>query len=213
MCYEEQKAALDKAKTYFSQMRFQAPPNDDMKKKGQVHNFGIKPFQTGSLITISANIELYLMLKEEFQVPYLLTHYTSQDELERKFSEIRGLGGGFCLHPTAKQYKERLNQSVKLQILADETFDILQMQERLKAKRSHENDAQFTVTKEELPEPNFNDLEIKGIQDVASKVMSRFPNVGGNFGTDLKQMYNIFNYVHPKDGILDKNNLLTGMCE
>ena len=192
-------------------MRFQPPPTEDMKKQGKVHGFGIKPFQTGALITISAMVQLQSMLKEEFQIPYLLTYFLTQDELERKFSEIRGLGTQFCLHPSAYEYEKRLNTSVKLQILQDETFDIFAMQERLKAKRSQNTDAQFSVTIQKLPECNFNDLELKGIQDVASKVMSRYSNTGSEFQEDMKQMYNLFQFVHPKDGVLDKKNLLTGM--
>ena len=66
------------------------------------------------------------------------------------------------------------------------------------------------MTIEQLPEPNFNDLELNGIQDVASKVMSRY-SAGSEFATDMKTMYNFFQFVHPKDDLLDKNNLLTGM--
>ena len=64
---------------------------------------------------------------------------------------------------------------------------------------------------DQLPEQNFDELEINGIQALATKVMSRFTTLGTEFGSDMTKMYRIFNYVHPKDGLLDKNNLLTGM--
>ena len=210
MYENEQFEALEKAKSYFAKMRFQAPPTDEMKKEGKVHKFGIKPFQTGALITISAMKQLHMLLKEEFQIPTLMTYYLSQDELERKFGEIRRLGSQFNSHPSALEYEQRLCQSVTLQLLEDETFDIFALQQRLKAKRIQNNDAQFSVTIEQLPEPNFNDLELKGIQDVASKVMSRY-SVGSEFATDMKTMYNFFQFVHPKDDVQDKTNLLTGM--
>ena len=53
--------------------------------------------------------------------------FPPKDYLERKYSEIRGLGGGFCLHPTQLQFRQRLGQSMKLQVLKDESFDLLSL--------------------------------------------------------------------------------------
>ena len=85
------------------------------------------------------------MLKEHFQIPTLLTSYTSQDELERLFSVLRcERGGGSCMHPSALQYHQRLGQTVILLFLQNETFDIFAMQERLKAKRNTDDDVEFS---------------------------------------------------------------------
>ena len=134
MFTEEQFNALDKAASLMGGMRFQPPPTEDMIENGKVHKFGIKHFQNGFLITIAAVKQMHLDLKNNFGIPTLLTYYLSQDELERKFSEIRELGGGSNMHPSPLEYHQRLCQLVLLQLMEDETFDILAMQERLKAK-------------------------------------------------------------------------------
>ena len=212
MFTEEQFSALDKAMSLMAEMRFQPPPTEDMVKEGKVHSFGIKHFQRGFLITISAVKMFHLELKNNFGIPNLLVYYLSQDELERKFSEIRGLGGGWNLHPSALEYHQRLFQSVLLQLLEDETFDILALQERLKAKRT-ENDVELSISMDELPQANYSYLESEGIGEISSKVTSLFQNLGTDIdlSTDVKQMYNIFNVVTLQDGILKQRNLLQGM--
>ena len=90
---------LKKAKYMIGNMRFLA--------RDQA-NFCVKPFQTGLLNTINAVIMVHEDLKNNFNEPYLLTGSLNQDELERTFGEIRGLGGGFCLHPKSLQFLQRL---------------------------------------------------------------------------------------------------------
>ena len=134
MFTDEQFSALDKAKTLMEGMRFQPPPTEDMIEKGKVHKFGFKPFQNGFLVTLEAVQQFQVFLKNHFGIPTLLAYYLSQDELERVFSEVRGLGGGFNLHPSPLEYHQRLLQYILLLLLKDDTFNIMALQERLKAK-------------------------------------------------------------------------------
>ena len=101
MFYDQQIEALDKARQYVREMRFRAP---------KLNSFGIKVWQTGFLITIEAIIQIHLFLKNQFDEPYLLPYFCSQDELEQFFSKIRGLGGGFNLHPSPLEFYQRLGQ-------------------------------------------------------------------------------------------------------
>ena len=99
MFHDKKMEVLKKAKYMIGNMRFLA--------RDQA-NFCVKPFQTGLLNTINAVIMLHEDLKNNFNEPYLLTGSLNQDELERTFGEIRGLGGGFCLHPKGLQFLQRL---------------------------------------------------------------------------------------------------------
>ena len=113
MFHDQQAEALSVAYIFISKMRFKA--------RDQV-NFCIKPFQTGLLTTINAICMLHEDLKTLYNEPLLLLLHLSQDELERFFGQIRGLGGGFCLHPKALQFLQRLGQSVILILLKDKLF-------------------------------------------------------------------------------------------
>ena len=64
---------------------------------------------------------------------------------------------------------------------------------------------------DELPQADFRYLEAEGIGEVSSKVTSLFKNLGNDLDTDVKQMYHIFNQIHPKDDTLNQRNLLQGM--
>ena len=101
MYYDQQIEALNKARWYVSHMRFKA---------GKLKNFGIKVWQTGFLITIEAIIQIHLFMKNQFNEPYLLPYFCSQDELEQRFSVIRGLGDSHTLHPSPLQFYQRLGQ-------------------------------------------------------------------------------------------------------
>ena len=99
MFHDKKMEVLKKAKYMIGNMRFLA--------RDQA-NFCVKPFQTGLLNTINGVIMLHEDLKNNFNEPYLLTSSLNQDELERTFGEIRGLGGGFSLHPKGLQFLQRL---------------------------------------------------------------------------------------------------------
>ena len=116
--YDDQIKALEEAKVYFAEMRFKPRPKPN-KPPPKCKSFGFKPFQKGGLITISAVIHLHQDLRDLYGEPYLLTERTTQDHLERLFSTIRGLGGMFCLHPTALQFLQRIGQYWKIKLLKD----------------------------------------------------------------------------------------------
>ena len=127
--YQEQIDALEEAKVYFAQMRFKPRPKPN-KPPPKLKSFGIKPFQKGGLITMSAVTLLHKDLRDLHGEPFLQTERTTQDHLERLFSTFRGLGGMFCLHPTALQFLQRLGQYLKIKFLKDKhvsqrLFDIL----------------------------------------------------------------------------------------
>ena len=115
---QEQIEALNEATVYFAQMRFKPRPKPN-KPPPKLKSFGIKPFQKGGLISISAIIQLHKDLSDNHGEPFLQTERTTQDHLERLFSTIRGLGGMFCLHPTALQFLQRLGQYFKIKLLKD----------------------------------------------------------------------------------------------
>ena len=103
MFYDQQMAALNEARHYFKKMRFKAKT---------LKSFGIKVWQIGFLITIEALIHIHLDLKNLCDEPFILPYFLSQDELEQFFSLIRGLGGGFNLHPSALEFYQRLGQVI-----------------------------------------------------------------------------------------------------
>ena len=210
MFKEEQIEALEEAKTYLQEMRFKAPVRSKKKlEKGIENKFEMKIFQKGHLITINAIILLQGELDILFQVPILKTYLTTQDELERLFSIIRGLGS-HSQHPTPLQYLQRLCKHIKMKMLESDNFDLDITKKYLSSIKDEQNNADFSISVEDLPETDFDTLEIERIQEIASKITSTFENVEQGFLDDLKRMYMIFNHVHPKDGLQDKNNLLTG---
>ena len=98
---------------------------------------------------------------------------------------------------------------VLLAILKNETFWVI-FKHFVKAKRTEE-DVEFFISIDELPQMNFSYLEAEGINEVTSKVTILYKNLGTDFGTDVKQMYHMFNFIHPKDDTLKQRNLLQGM--
>ena len=119
--YEEQFEVLEKAVTYFAEMRFKPRPKPN-KPPPKCKSFGLKPFQKGGLIAIAAITQLHEDLKTCHGEPYLKTERTTQDHLERFFSTFRGLGGAFCLHPSALQFLQRLGQYWKILLLKGHVF-------------------------------------------------------------------------------------------
>ena len=80
----------------------------------------------------------------------------------------------------------------------------------VKAKRT-ENDVELSISMDELPQANYSYLESEGIGEISSKVTSLFQNLGTDLCTDVRQMYNMFDFIHPKDDTLNQRNLLQGM--
>ena len=209
MFKREQIEALKEAMTYLREMRFKAPVRSKKKlEKGITENkFEIKTFQKGHLITIMAVILLLDELQTIFNVPLLKTYLITQDELERLFSILRGLGS-YSQHPAALQLLQRIAKHIKMKMLACDTFDYELIKSYLITLKLDQNNADFSISFEDLQESDFEEHEMAQIQEVASN--STFDNVEPGFIHDLKRMYVIFNHVHPKDGIQAKNNLLTG---
>ena len=98
--YDEQIDALEKYKWYLKRLRF----------KGKGDKFVTIPFQKGAIISIEAIRMLHKFLEEVFGQPLLLTAWTTQDYLELTFGKIRGLGGGYNLHPSTLGYHQRTEQ-------------------------------------------------------------------------------------------------------
>ena len=204
MHLDEQVAALNAAKEYFTKMRYLC--------KGDDAKWAIKPFQHGFMITINATIMLQRDLAIRFGVAHILTGPLSQDELERKFGEIRGLGGGFCLHPSAKEYLERLSQSVKIDLLKDTSFNVLSRKDKIMELqcKQKEEDAYFDQC--DLPDPDISEMVAKALAEMAKDVTSKFKatDFGSDFKTDFQKMYALFNQSHPKDSIQKGLNLIKG---
>ena len=210
MFLKEQIEALKEAKKYFEGMLFKAPVRSKKKlEKGTENKFGKKPWQNGHLMLINAHIQMREFVETVFNVPHLKLYLTTQDELERLFSILRGLGD-YSLHPSALQYHQRLLKHIMNKMLEAGFSDLNCIKQHLYSVRGVQDNVQFSINIEDLPEANFGPLEIQRIQDVASKIIAGFPDIGSGFLEILKQMYHIFNSVHPKDGLQPKNNLLTG---
>ena len=103
MFLDEQVTALLEYKWYMERLRFKGPKDKHFKKI---------QFQSAALLSIPAIIQLQFDLATRFNQPQLLTAWTTQDYLELTFGKIRGLGGGFCLHPTTLQYRQRTEQQL-----------------------------------------------------------------------------------------------------
>ena len=149
-------------------------------------------------------------------MPCILPYFLSQDELERFFSEIRGLGGGFCLHPSPLQFKQRLGQSVKLVLLADESFNLLSKRDQFNFC-DPQNNVKFDQFVREVPENVYSDIQIKGIcKDLANEVTSKFPDLknlnwlGISLDDRLMKMYHFFDQSHPALSLRKENNLIKG---
>lgn len=65
------------------------------------------PFQKGIIISIDSLRKLFLDLKEDINIKYLLTYNLNQDPLQGLFSTIRAIKG-LHDHPNALQFKYRL---------------------------------------------------------------------------------------------------------
>ena len=215
MYLEQQLAALNKAKPLFTKMRYLC--------QGEKAKWAIKPFQQGFLMTINAITMLQWDLSRETNpsrdpprpiIPQILTGPLSQDELERNFGEIRGLGGGHNAHPSALGYLQRLAQYVKLNLLKDKPFDVLSRKEEIIEMQNmgKEKDACFPL-ENDLPDLELSERETRGLDGIEKNVISKFNHMhdfGPQFKIELSKMYKLFNQSHPKDGIQKGSNLIKG---
>jgi len=60
---------------------------------------GLQTFQKGVIISCKSLQQLYIYLKEEYDIKFILTHRLNQDSLESLFSQLRSRGG-LNDHPT-----------------------------------------------------------------------------------------------------------------
>ena len=91
-----------------------------------------------------------------------------------------------------------------------ETFDFESIKRHLLSIRNDQNNAIFTISIEDLPEHDFDRLEIERIQEIAWTITSAFPNIEPGFLEVLKKMYQVFNHVHPDNGLQNNDFLITG---
>ena len=214
MFLELQLAALNKAKPLFTKMRYLCP--------GENAKWGIKPFQHGFMMTINAFILMQWDLSRPTNpsripprpiIPQILTGPLSQDELERTFGEIRGLGGHNA-HPSALGYLQRLAQLVKLRLLKDKSFDVISRKDQIieLQNREKENDACFSLENGQI-DIEINEMEA-GLDGIGNNVISKFAHLHDfavvDFKVDLQKMYAFFSQFHPHDGIQSGGNLITG---
>ena len=108
-----QKQALLEAKWYLERIRFQNP------KTGK---FTMVPCQRAAILTISVMIAFLDDLEENYDIFQLLLERCSQDYLEVIFSVVRGLGGGFNLHPTTLEFYQRTEQQLSTPFLQEPYF-------------------------------------------------------------------------------------------
>lgn len=94
LALNEQNEILNKMETTMS----------DLRKIGSKHSL---PFQRGIIIAIRSLKQLFIDMKSDFGIRYILTYHLNQDPLESLFSIIRAIGGLYD-HPTALQFKYRL---------------------------------------------------------------------------------------------------------
>jgi len=72
---------------------------------------GLQTFQKDVIISCKSLQQLYLYLKEEYDIEFILTHRLNQDALESLFSQIRGRGG-LNDHPTPLDALYRLRMII-----------------------------------------------------------------------------------------------------
>ena len=199
----EQMEALDTFKSYFEHMRF---------KTQNGNKFRIIMFQTGALIHISALKSLYHDLKTVYGINSFLAINTTQDDLERYYSRMRGDGSSFILYPDSLEFKRRMEHELKIKFLEDEPFNLLGRKSELKI--TNEFDAKFEIDPN-TPLCEFSDLEEEGMKkmadDVVCELNATYKITVETLLPDLKKIYSFFVASHPKDSLLDgKFKILSG---
>ena len=124
--------------------------------------------------------------------------------MERKFGEIRGLGGGFCLHPTELQFRQRLGQSLKLQVLKDDSYDLLSLKKDFPILHTNEDQALTLSSLSATATASTSDIESDGLDNIGQRILTKMKHVQDlsdckdRFFTDLKDIRRLFNATHPK---------------
>ena len=93
--YELQMKIFDRLLKYLEEIKFS----------------GQNRWQNGMILTIKGTIELHKNLRDNYGIPYLLTSNITQDYLERKFGNLRALGGQDD-NPSALQFLFRLQKDL-----------------------------------------------------------------------------------------------------
>ena len=124
------------------------------------------------------------------------------------------MGGGFCLYPNSLQFKQRFEQHLKIELLKDKDFDLLSRKEDLQI--TNENDVEFPPYDEShFPDLDFNPFELQGLEMLATQTVHELKKFQESLTPeillpDLKKIFSYFVFCHPKDGLLDGTNLLSG---
>jgi hypothetical protein len=100
MRIQEQNKLLDEAFHAFSEIKI-----------GPRRRRTYAPFQKGWLMNIISLRGLYLDMKAELGIQYIIPSHLNQDHLENIFSQIRGLGG-FNNNPTALEFRHRIKKLI-----------------------------------------------------------------------------------------------------
>ena len=90
-----------------------------------------KKFQRGGIISIKSVIALQKKLKEEYDLPFLLTSHTTQDFEESFFATMRSMGGSNNDNPSPLQFNYRVGRHLCSKFLEDEKFDIFSLKDVL----------------------------------------------------------------------------------
>lgn len=106
---QEQKAVLNELAWYMENCKF-----------------GENYFANGMLITIKSLLDLQEYLKEEFGVPYLLTHKVDQDYHEHFIGDMRSSDGrGGVRRPTALQLNYRISRYSSSELFYQAYFNMV----------------------------------------------------------------------------------------
>ena len=200
MYYDEQMQALKEYQYYMENIRFRAHDKD---------NFAMITFQKGALYTIQAARHLQHDLATIYNQPLLLTAWTTQDYLERIFGIIRGLGGGFNLHPTDLQYHQRLGQWVKQLCLEKKEFDLVSRKSEFEITKIE--DVEKSSAASNLPTITVESVVKGGLITIAKKVSLAIKNQDmETLNDDILVMHGLFDEYHPKDFLRKELFTITG---
>ena len=134
--------------------------------------------------------------------------------MERKFSEVRGLCGSFCLRMTALQYEQRLGQSVKITLLQDSKFDLLARKESIQIKHDYDPLQPPQTTNDPLLE--LEKMELDGMENFTKHVIHKVQPIQdlapykSTLFVHITEMHSLFNAAHPENGMSKGNWQLDG---
>ena len=200
MNYNEQMQALNDYAYYLENMRFRAHDKD---------KFCMIPFQHGALLLIKCIQHIHHDLETIYNQPLLLTAWLTQDYLERIFGILRGLGGGFNLHPTTLQYFQRLGQWVKQLCLKNKEYNLASRRSEFEIIRME--DVEQCEAASNLPTLTVASVVKGGLIVIAEKVAlaTKIQDIE-TLKTDILVMYGLFDEYHPKDFLRTELFTITG---